>query len=387
MSIPLFTVLIRITQETMAPIRVGIIGLSQAHDFSGPGTWTASTHLPALQTLPEYEIVALANSTVESAQRSIAAHNLPPSTKAYGSPEDIASDPDVDLVVVSVQVGKHYQLAKPALLHKKKVFVEWPLAVTMDEVEELTQLAKDGHIDTAVGVQARAAPGIQKLKEIVSSGKLGQIISSTVVASTSRISTEVWPEDLKYYLDVSSGGNEFTIAFVLDTFIAVLGDLTDTQAILKTQYKKTRLVTSNGSVVDPEFHKTAPDHILLQGVTEQGAVASFTFRKPKDAVDDTTFRWIISGTEGEVLITGNEWWQMMDKELHLQVKIGTEPTQTVDFGSYRIPAAEKVGTVAANVASVYDAFAKGDTAKYATFESAAKTHRTLERIRKGAIVL
>ncbi len=51
----------------MAPIRVGIIGPSAAHDVGGTGTWTAASHLPALQSLANYEIV------VESAKRSIEA--------------------------------------------------------------------------------------------------------------------------------------------------------------------------------------------------------------------------------------------------------------------------------------------------------------------------
>ncbi|GJN74079.1 transcription regulator gal80 [Purpureocillium lilacinum] len=372
----------------MAPIRVGIIGLSSSKHTGHAGTWAASTHLPALQNLPEYEVVALANSTVESAKKSIAAHNLPATTKAYGTPEDIANDPDVDLVVVSVQVQKHYQLAKPALLAKKKVFVEWPLAVTIDEVEELAQLAKDINLKTAVGSQSRAAPAVQKLKEIVSSGQLGRIISSTVVASLGNIPTEVWPEELSYYLEASSGGNEYTIAFghFFDAFTHVLGDLTDMQAILKTQYKATQLVGPDGQPLNKEFRKTAPDHIFVQGITEGGAVASIAFRKPKSPVDDTDFRWIITGTQGEASIVGNGWWQMMDKEMNLQVKIGTEPTQTIDFDSYRAPAAEKVSPMAANVASLYDAFAKGDTTRYASFESAAKTHRFLESIKKAAII-
>ena len=196
----------------MGAIRVGIIGLSAARNYGGPGTWAVATHLPALQNSANYEIVALANSTVESARRSIFAHELPLSTKAYGSPEDIASDPDVDLVVVCVQVQKHYKLAKPALLKKKKVLVEWPIAATINDVEELTQLAKDNGVDTAVGLQARAAPAIQKLKEILSSGQIGRVLSSTVVGSSSKLNTETWAEDLKYYLDISSGV-EFAIGF------------------------------------------------------------------------------------------------------------------------------------------------------------------------------
>lgn len=110
----------------MPPTRVGIIGLNSTSEGSILGAWGVQAHLRSLQGLPGlYEIVAVANSTVESSQKSIDFHKLPATTKAYGSPEDIAADPNVELVVVSVEVRKHYQLAMPALKHKKAVFVEW----------------------------------------------------------------------------------------------------------------------------------------------------------------------------------------------------------------------------------------------------------------------
>lgn len=197
----------------MAPIRVGLIGLSTAKAFTGRGCWTAVSHLPALLQSPEYEIVALANSSVESAKRSIAAQGLPESTKAYGSVDDLADDPDVDLIIVSVRVESHYELVKPALLKNKNVFVEWPMAANTAEVEELAALAKKHNVQTFVGTQGRASPVMQKLKELISSNKIGRVISSSVVACSLNRSVDVWPESLKSYLDIESGGNEFTIVF------------------------------------------------------------------------------------------------------------------------------------------------------------------------------
>ncbi len=72
----------------MAPIRVGLIGLAGTPADQYEGTnWAASAHLPFLKKSPHFEIVALLNSTVESAKASIKKHNLPSSVKAYGSPE------------------------------------------------------------------------------------------------------------------------------------------------------------------------------------------------------------------------------------------------------------------------------------------------------------
>lgn len=143
-------------------------------------------------------------------------------------------------------------------------------------------------------------------------------------------------------------------------------------------------MNSKGEVVDPAYRRTSPDHIFVQGVTEQGVISSLVFRNSKGTTDDTGIRWIISGTKGEVSITGSEMWQLLDKELKLRVKIGGEPAQNVSFDDHRVAAAEKVKPMAANVTSVYHAFAKGDKTKYATFESAAKTSRLLERIRQAS---
>ena len=140
----------------MAPIRTGLIGLAATATPSILGAWGVMAHLRSIQGLPDdYELVAVANSSVESAQRSIDFHKLHATVKAYGSPEEIAADPNVELVVVSVAVSRHFFLAKPALEHKKAVFVEWPLGASLKEAEDMVKLASANGVKTMVGVQGR----------------------------------------------------------------------------------------------------------------------------------------------------------------------------------------------------------------------------------------
>jgi predicted dehydrogenase len=190
---------------------VGLIGLGQGTGgLVTGGLWAVKAHLPYLLASPKYEVVAVANSSVASAQSAI---DLGPKVTAYGSPEDLAKDPNVDLVVVSVKVFKHYALTKPALLAGKDVFVEWPLGANTKEAEDLTKLATSKGVKTIVGLQARASPLVVKVKEIVGSGQIGKILSSTVVGSISGLPYDSCPAGLKYYLDKDSGGNPFTIVF------------------------------------------------------------------------------------------------------------------------------------------------------------------------------
>jgi predicted dehydrogenase len=155
----------------------------------------------------------VANSSVESAQRSILHYKLPASTKAYGSAQEIANDPNVDLVVVAVNVKSHFALAKPAIDSGKNVFVEWPLGATVAEAEELTKLADAKGVKTSVGLQTRFDPAVQKIREIISSGKIGKVVSSSALICSTLTSVDMWPKGIEYFLDIKSGGNEFTIVF------------------------------------------------------------------------------------------------------------------------------------------------------------------------------
>ena len=64
----------------MALIKVGIIGL-------GAKGWARGAHLPYLRDGGKYEIVAVCNTSVQSAEGVIKLYGLSESTKAYGRPE------------------------------------------------------------------------------------------------------------------------------------------------------------------------------------------------------------------------------------------------------------------------------------------------------------
>lgn len=83
-------------------IRIGIIGLS-----ADQAAWATMAHVQPIKDggslAQHFKLTALQTSNPDSAKAAAEAHGLPPE-KAYSNPEDIANDPDVDLVVVSVKV-------------------------------------------------------------------------------------------------------------------------------------------------------------------------------------------------------------------------------------------------------------------------------------------
>lgn len=164
---------------------------------------------------------------------------------------------------------------------------------------------------------------------------------------------------------------------VLDSFTDVLGDFAELQSTLKNFYPTLPIKDADGKVKDAAYPKTSPDHIVVHGTLRSGAVVSLSYRTVKSAVDGIGVNWLISGTKGEIQVTTSEsHWQMSDPKRKLRLKIGNEETVEVDFSQEE----GNSNRFAINVAAQYEAFARGDEAHYATFESALKTHLLLEDI-------
>jgi len=168
-------------------------------------------HLPYLQKSPHYKITALLNSSVENAQKSIEAYDLPTDTKAYGKAEDLANDPNVDLVVVNTRVDKHAEVVLPSVRAGKDVLNEWPLDRNLEVATSLVEAAKQGGLNL-VGLQGRQNPVIQAVKRTIEEGKIGKPLSSTFVGSASNGGAEEGSA-VSYFTDREVGGNILTITF------------------------------------------------------------------------------------------------------------------------------------------------------------------------------
>src|SRR3989441_46312 len=90
--------------------------------------------------------------------------------------DDVLADESVEAVVVATPVPTHYELARRALEAGKHVFVEKPPAMRGAEMEELCELAEEHDRVLMPGHLLLYHPGVQKLKEIVDSGELGEVL-------------------------------------------------------------------------------------------------------------------------------------------------------------------------------------------------------------------
>jgi predicted dehydrogenase len=378
------------------PQKGKFLAVLQVHSVSTSNSisssWASRAHLPYFNNSSFYKITALQNSSKASADAAAKEYSLQ-DVATYDNASAIASDPNVDIVAVSVNVPGHYALTRPALEAGKDVFVEWPLARNLAEAEELVQLAKAKKVRTMVGLQARQNPSILKAKEIVESGKLGRILNSTMYGHGVFFGPTIL-EGYLYGLPVEAGANLLTVPFghAVDALCYVLGELEDISATLANLRPEIDVLGADGKPAR-KVQKTAHDQISVTGVLANGGgVVNCTYA---GSVSRTgrDFYWEINGTEGSLVLDGLTAGGLV-QIYQPTVKLALH---TPDMGIYSAPKegtakleeieVEKATELSANVGRAWDAWAgegleKGYTVT--TFEDALVRHKMIDAIYRSA---
>ncbi len=281
-----------ITSATAIPkltLGVGIIGVNPAWG------WAATAHIPALRALPNYEIRGLSSRSVESARAAGEAFGI---KAVFPNHEQLVMQPDIDVVAVTVKVPHHRELVNAALAAGKAVYCEWPLGRDLDEARAMAALAAEKGVRTVVGLQARQAPAIEFVQQLVSDGYVGEVLSTSMVGLSVLGGTLVQPN--AYMLDKTNGANVLTVAFghSLDTLNHVLGEFAELSAVSDLRRP---LITIEGT--GQQIVKTAPDQIAVIGTLTSGATASIHIREA--VAGGTGFLWEINGTDGTLRITAD----------------------------------------------------------------------------------
>ena len=113
----------------------------------------------------------------------------------------------------SVRVDRHFPTIAPSLKAGKDVLVEWPLGKNLAEAEKLLKLKNEGGVKNAVvDLQAREAPIIKKVKELIESGKIGKVLSTTWIGAAGAGGGTI-TQAYQYIAKREVGGNLVTIHF------------------------------------------------------------------------------------------------------------------------------------------------------------------------------
>jgi predicted dehydrogenase len=357
-----------------APLGVGIIGVSPVRG------WAATAHIPALRALPSYEIRALSAHSAESARAAGEAFGV---SAVFSDHEQLVSRPDIDVVAVTVKAPHHRELVDAALAAGKAVYCEWPLGRDLDDARAMAALAAEQGVRTIVGLQARQAPAIELVRQLLRDGYVGEILSTTMIGLS--VPGDVVIQPNVYMLDRENGANMLTIAVghSLDTLNYVLGELADLSAVSGLRRP---LITAEES--REQIVKTSADQIAVIGTLASGATASVHIREA--VAGGTGFLWEINGADGTLRITADASYP----EIFPLTVAGAQGRN--ELAELAVPAALSQkwpalagleGSPAYNVGRAYAAFAAdiaNGTHTVPDFADAVRRHEVIAAIERSA---
>jgi len=349
-------------------IRVGIVGASPNRGFA------AISHLPALQALPDFQIVAVCTSSQPSADAAAKHYGV---ALAFDDPAKLAGHPDVDLVTVSVKVPDHYKPVMAAIDAGKHVYCEWPLGRDTAQAITMRDAANRRGIRHAVGLQGQVSPAINFVKDLIAEGHIGRVLSATLFVNAGNWGATI---DRAYQTDRANGANLLTITggHNLDLLCHMLGEFRELSAFAVSQRDHIPL-QGTGELVP----KNVPDQLVVSGIVGDGAVVSVQVRGGMTRGHE--FLCEIHGSEGDLVLAATSRASTQRQELSVQGARGAGvPLAEMPIpAKYRfVPDSVPEGSPY-NVAQLYARLGEGirnGTAVTPGFDAAVTRHLLLDMI-------
>jgi predicted dehydrogenase len=111
----------------------------------------------------------------------------------------LLADPKLDAIAVATPVATHFEIARAALVAGKHVLLEKPLTATVGEAEELNDLSERSRRTLMVDHTFVYTGAVRKMKEIVASGELGELLYFDSV----RINLGLFQKDINVLWDLA----------------------------------------------------------------------------------------------------------------------------------------------------------------------------------------
>jgi predicted dehydrogenase len=143
------------------PVRWGIIG---------PGLIARNAILPAFDTLPSTNVIAVASRDELRAQTFANDFGIP---RVYTAYQDLIDDPDIEAVYIALPNNLHPVWAIRAMQAGKHVLCEKPLATTAAEAQRMVDASDEADVWLMEAVMYRFHPRMRELGELVRSGVIG----------------------------------------------------------------------------------------------------------------------------------------------------------------------------------------------------------------------
>ena len=200
--------------------------------FIGCGEVTEKKSGPAFSEVPGSSVEAVMSRSEQKARSYAERHGI---RKWYTDAQELIDDPDVNAVYIATPPSSHATFAIMAMKAGKPVYVEKPLAASYEDCARINRMSEQTKVPCFVAYYRRYLPYFQKVKSIIQSGEIGEIVSVQIrFAVPPRDLDYSHPENLPWRLqpDIAGGGYFYDLApHQLDMLQDIFGVIIDAYGI------------------------------------------------------------------------------------------------------------------------------------------------------------
>jgi len=161
----------------MNRVRCGVVGLG----------WFGEHHVDTLKQLPQAELTAVCTRRPERLREVAEKYGVP---KMFTDFRALLADPDIDMVNIVTHVGDHVEPTLAAIQARKHVFLEKPMADSVEACDQIIAALKSTRQAFMVGHICRFDTVYALAKEEIAAGRLGRIVSLHARRNLARWITE-----------------------------------------------------------------------------------------------------------------------------------------------------------------------------------------------------
>lgn len=143
----------------MEEIRIGLIG----HGFMG------HEHEKMLTETEGFRVVGIADMDPKQLE------DVKEGLKRYTSNEELFRDPEVQVVLIAANNNQHHDLVLQAARAGKDIICEKPVAMSLEELDDMVRVTKECGVKFTVHHQRRLDRDFRTAKEIFDQGSLGEV--------------------------------------------------------------------------------------------------------------------------------------------------------------------------------------------------------------------
>lgn len=133
--------------------------------------------------------------------------------------QELLDDPEIDAVAIATPLSTHYPLAKAALVNGKHVLVEKPMTATVDEAQELIELAEENGRILMIDHTFIYTGAVRKMRELMEAGEIGEVCYFDSV----RVNLGLFQHDVNVLWDLAPHDFSIMSFLVNKTPVAVSG--------------------------------------------------------------------------------------------------------------------------------------------------------------------